>query len=64
MPGSQLPWEIAKQMLEDAAELGYSSIRLYGGEPLVHPDLNRIIDLSVRLGINPWVTTNAMGLEN
>lgn len=63
MPGSQLPWELAKSMLEDAAELGYSSIRLYGGEPLLHPDLNRIIELSVRLGVNPWVTTNAMLLE-
>jgi len=63
MPGRQLPWDIAEPMLEDAAELGYSSIRLYGGEPLLHPDLNRIIVRSLQLGINPWVTTNAMLLE-
>ena len=63
MPRSVLPWELCEPLLEDAADLGYTSIRLYGGEPLLHPDLDRIIATATDLNLNPWVTTNGMLLE-
>ena len=44
MPGAQLPWPVARQMLSDAKELGFESVRLYGGEPLMHPDLAKMVE--------------------
>ena len=63
MPGSVLPWELCERLLEDAAALGYTSIRLYGGEPLLHPNLDQIIQRGTELNLHPWVTTNGMLLE-
>ena len=63
MTGEQLSWEQIETVLYDAKTLGLSSIRLYGGEPLVHPDLVRTVELATRLELNPWLTTNGMLLR-
>lgn len=63
MPGHVLPWELAEGVLEDAAAAGFYSIRLYGGEPLLHPDLTRMVRRTVELGMRPYVTTNALRLD-
>lgn len=63
MPGHVLPWELAEGVLEDAAAAGFYSIRLYGGEPLLHPDLTRMVRRTVELGMRPYVTTNALQLD-
>lgn len=60
MPNSQLPWPVVRDLLDDARALGFSEIRLYGGEPLLHPDLARMVEHTVALGMEPFVTTNAV----
>ena len=63
MRGQSLSWPIVKSLLDDAKKLGIWSIRLYGGEPLLHPDLPRIVEYSLKLGLKPWVTTNGLLLK-
>ena len=63
MPGAQLPWPIVRDLLDDAKELGISGIRLYGGEPLVHKDVVRIVEYSIGIALNTWITTNGMLLK-
>ena len=60
MPNSQLPWPVARALLDDARELGFWEIRLYGGEPLLHPDVVRMVEHTATLGMEPFVTTNAV----
>jgi MoaA/NifB/PqqE/SkfB family radical SAM enzyme len=63
MSGHQLPWSIVKPLLEDARRLGIFSVRLYGGEPLLHPELPRFIRYACDLGLSPYVTTNGVLLR-
>jgi cyclic pyranopterin phosphate synthase len=46
--------------LTDAHAVGFEAVRLYGGEPLLHPDLPCMIEHSLALGMRTYVTTNAM----
>jgi cyclic pyranopterin phosphate synthase len=53
MPGHTLPWELVKQLLDDAKVIGFDKIRFYGGEPLLHkqlPDMIRHAFQSVLIG--------------
>ena len=63
MPGSELPLRMVLDLLDDAKALGIRSIRLYGGEPLLHRDLPRIVEHSVNLGLHTWLTTNGILLR-
>jgi len=63
MPGAVLETELALGVLEDSARAGFHSIRLYGGEPLLHPDLEQIVARTRALGMRPYVTTNAALLD-
>ncbi len=60
MPGKSLPMSIIRPLLEDASEAGVRTVRLYGGEPLLHKDLPEIIRMAKRLRLNPYITTNAI----
>lgn len=60
MPGSQLPLNVMQEVLDDAAEAGIRTVRLYGGEPLLHPQLPEMITHATRLGLSPYVTTNGL----
>ncbi|HUQ84272.1 MAG TPA: radical SAM protein [Gemmatimonadaceae bacterium] len=62
MTGSQLPWPVVRDLLDDAKALGIWQVRFYGGEPLLHPDLPKMIRHSVDLGLEPYVTTNGVRL--
>lgn len=64
MPGSQLSWEHVRDVLDDAKEAGIYKVRLYGGEPLLHPDLARMIAYCRDIGLVPVVTTNAVALSS
>lgn len=64
MPGSQLSWEHVRDVLDDAKEAGIYKVRLYGGEPLLHPDLPRIVAYCKEIGLAPAVTTNAVALSS
>lgn len=63
MPGHQLPWSIGEPLLEDAKALGYQSVRLYGGEPLLHRDLRKYVQKIADLQMSMWMTTNGLLLD-
>ena len=63
MSGAQLSWPVVRDLLDDCKEMGIRSIRLYGGEPLLHKDLVRIVEYCVGLGLNVWLTTNGILLR-
>jgi len=63
MNGSELPTEMVLSVLRDAAAAGMSTVRLYGGEPLLHTGLPDMIRECVALGLSPFVTTNGIILK-
>lgn len=63
MPGQQLSLEAVRGILEDARAGGIWDVRFYGGEPLLHRDLPRMVERAHELGIPPYVTTNGTLLE-
>jgi MoaA/NifB/PqqE/SkfB family radical SAM enzyme len=63
MPGRSLSWEMVRDLLDDAGAAGVETVRLYGGEPFLHPDLARMIEHAFARGIDPYVTTNGTLLE-
>ena len=63
MAGSELPLPVVLDLLDDSKALGIPSVRLYGGEPLLHKDLPRIVERSVGLGLHTWLTTNGILLR-
>ncbi|MGE3279603.1 MAG: radical SAM/SPASM domain-containing protein [Alphaproteobacteria bacterium] len=63
MPGEQLPYPVVHRLLTDAKAAGMETVRLYGGEPLLHPDLPAMIKHAVGLGLSPYVTTNGLLLR-
>ena len=63
MPGTQIPFAIVRDLLDDCKSFGINSVRLYGGEPLLHKDLARIVEHSVGLGLHTWLTTNGILLK-
>jgi cyclic pyranopterin phosphate synthase len=64
MAGSQLPWPVVRDLLDDAKDLGVDGIRFYGGEPLVHKDIVRMVEHSIRRGLPTWLSTNAILLKD
>ena len=60
MAGHQLSRVMLEQLVDDAAAFRIRSLRLYGGEPLLHPDLPQIVERAVRAGIDTYVTTNGV----
>lgn len=63
MPGSQLPLDTVRELLEDAAEARVPAVRLYGGEPLLHPDVVEMVRIASDLGVGCYMTTNGLVLD-
>ena len=63
MPGHALKLSVVKDLLDDAKAARFERVRLYGGEPLLHPDLPEIVEHTAGLGLGMWVTTNGILLE-
>jgi len=63
MPKAQLAPEVVCDLLSDAAAVGFPIVRLYGGEPLLHPQLPLFIQHAIRVGIKPAITTNGILLQ-
>lgn len=63
MVGEQLPLAVVRDLLDDARDAGFWDVRLYGGEPLLHPDLPEMVRHAVHLGLEVFVTTNGMLLR-
>lgn len=64
MPGHQLSLRVVKDLLDDAQAARFERVRLYGGEPLLHKELPRIIEHCARLRLGMWVTTNGVLLRS
>jgi cyclic pyranopterin phosphate synthase len=64
MTGERLSLEVVRGVLEDAAAAGVSMARLYGGEPMLHPDLAEMIRIGNALGLTMYVTSNGALLEH
>lgn len=60
MPGAILPLDTVRDVIDDAAAAGVSAVRLYGGEPLLHPDLEQMLDHARTRGVPAYVTTNGL----
>jgi molybdenum cofactor biosynthesis enzyme MoaA len=60
MPQQQLPWPLVRELLDDAKQAGITSVRFYGGEPLLHPDLPKMVAHAHSLELRAYVTTNAL----
>ena len=63
MAEAELPTEKVVAALRDAAAAGVSTVRLYGGEPLLHRGLPDMIKECCALGMTPFVSTNGLLLE-
>lgn len=63
MPGHQLSLEMVRDLLDDGRAGGAEVVRLYGGEPLLHPDLPAMVRHARSLGLSTYVTTNGVLLE-
>lgn len=53
------PWEITKAILHKLAEWGVREVLYLGGEPMLHPKFDAVIELSAQLGLSQRVVTNA-----
>lgn len=60
MVGERISMPTMLEILEDARAAGIPTLRLYGGEPLTHPDLAAMVAAAVRLGFGTYVTTNGL----
>lgn len=63
MPGAQLPLALYADLIEDAAAAKVPAVRLYGGEPLLHPDVVRMVEIAGEHGVGAYMTTNALILD-
>lgn len=63
MPGHVLSLEMVKRLMDDGRTAGVETIRLYGGEPLLHKELPEMIEYGVSIGLRVYVTTNGVLLE-
>jgi cyclic pyranopterin phosphate synthase len=71
MPAEGLPWLPGEQMLSNdellrligiAVDLGVTSVRLTGGEPLLRPDVVDVVARVAGLGVAVSMTTNGLRL--
>jgi pyruvate-formate lyase-activating enzyme len=63
MLGDHLKLNMVRTLLDDAAADEMTTARLYGGEPLVHPDLAEMMQHANAVGIFPYITTNGFLLD-
>ena len=63
MHGHQLSLPMVRDLLDDAKTCGFRSVRLYGGEPLIHPDLPEMVRYGTDIGLRIYVTTNGILLN-
>jgi molybdenum cofactor biosynthesis enzyme MoaA len=63
MPNSELSLAVVRDLLDDAKQVGFDEVRFYGGEPLLHRDLPRMVEHALKHGLHPYVTTNGILLK-
>jgi Fe-coproporphyrin III synthase len=58
-----LPGELVEQAVRDAAGLGFGTLSVSGGEPLLYPTLAELLAAGQDAGLRTAFTTNALGLS-
>lgn len=61
-PKQDLPLETVYTYLQEARELGVFQIALSGGEPLLYPHLNKVVQRIKELGMKSTIATSGLGL--
>jgi pyrroloquinoline quinone biosynthesis protein E len=61
--GQELPAEVWRRVVEEAAALGVVQVHLSGGEPTLRPDLADLVALCARLGLYTNLITSAYRLD-
>lgn len=56
--GGHLPVELFERVLDEAIPLGLQSVKLTGGEPFLHPEILRLVDLLKNRKIGLTIETN------
>jgi SynChlorMet cassette radical SAM/SPASM protein ScmF len=56
--GKFLPLELLKKAVREAKPLGLSSVKLTGGEPMLHPEFKEIVSFLSEEGISFMIETN------
>src|SRR5438128_2708113 len=59
----QLDIDLLREVVADAASLGYAVMSVSGGEPLLYPSLGDLLRAAHAAGMATTVTTNGMLLE-
>jgi len=62
-PG-ELSFEEGAALLDDLRDYGVPAVLFSGGEPLVRPDLLRLIDYAVFIGLNCTLSTNGVLIDD
>ncbi len=57
MLDQQLSLSMMRNLLDDARQHGLTTVRLYGGEPLLHADLPQMVEYCLKLGLRVYITT-------
>lgn len=55
-----LDFELFKDIVRQGKELGMSGVKLTGGEPLIHPDILKILDYIKEQGLHLTIETNGV----
>jgi MoaA/NifB/PqqE/SkfB family radical SAM enzyme len=63
MAGHQLPLPLIRDLLDDIQELKFETVRLYGGEPLLHKQIVEIAEECTRRRLRAYLTTNGLLLK-
>ncbi len=58
-----MPKDIVMRTIDEAAELGVDAVSISGGEPLLRPDIEEIIERMVEKRITPVLLTNGLLLD-
>jgi len=62
-PRDQLSTEEIEQLYTDARHAGFLGLSVWGGEPLLHPDFDRLVAHAKNLGLTTNMVTNGFLLE-
>ncbi len=63
MPSEKLSFECVKELLDDIEELKIPFVHFYGGEPLLHPELPKMVEYATQRGIHTSLGTNGLLLN-
>lgn len=55
-----LDFEVFKDIIRQGKELGMGGVKLTGGEPFIHPDIEKILDHIIEQGLQLTIETNGV----